>query len=59
MALTVLGESGDYMIGVFLDFSKASDTVDHDILLKKYVTMEFGTLVLNGFRVTCLSENNM
>ena len=28
-------EKGDTVIGVFLDFSKACDTVDHDILLKK------------------------
>ena len=32
---TISLDNGDYVIGVFLDFSKAFDTVDHNILLKK------------------------
>ena len=28
-------ENGDYVIGVFLDFSKAFDIVDHKIVLYK------------------------
>ena len=31
-------EKGDYVIGLFLDFSKAFDTVDHAILFKKLDT---------------------
>ena len=33
--ITMALDNGDYAIGVFLDFQKAFDTVNHDILLSK------------------------
>ena len=53
-------ENDEYILGIFLDFSKAFDTVDHVILLKKsWHTMALGVLLWNGLKVISAIGNNM
>ena len=41
-------DQGESVVGVFLDFYKAFGTVDHNILLQKWINMEYVLLNCNG-----------
>ena len=45
-------ENDNYTLGVFINFSKAFDTIDHVILLKKLENMELRIQILPGSEVT-------
>ncbi len=51
-------ENQYYILGIYINLTKAFDTVDHTILLKNYIIMEYVALLTIGLKVTLLTENN-
>ena len=48
-----------YTLGVFIDLSKAFNTVDHNILIDKLNSYGKKTIALNGFRAIFQIENSL
>ena len=46
--LTNALENGEYVVSVYLDFSKAFDTINHMILLQSCTTVVFGVVPMIG-----------
>ena len=48
--ISSLLDTGEYVLGLFLDFTKAFDTVNHDILLQKLEHLGIRGISLNWFK---------
>ena len=52
-------DSDEYMIGIFSDFSKAFDAVDHSILLQKLSLYVIRGTALNWFQIILQTDINL
>ena len=52
-------DNGKLPITVYLDLSKAFDTINHEILLKKIKYYGFADTPWNGLKVICIIDNSM
>ncbi len=50
---------GNYVLVLYLDLSKAFDTMGHSLLFKSYTGMEFVAQLMNGFQVIYQIANSM
>ena len=57
--LTKCLDNDEYIIGVFLDFSKAFDTVDHVILLQKLSVYGVRGMHCHGLRIIWKINGNL
>ena len=55
----IVFNNGEFMISVLLDFKKAFDTVDHDILLGKLHKLGIGEWNMTGLDLICIAGNSM
>ena len=51
--------NGEFMISVLLDFKKAFDTVDHDILQGKLHKLVLEEWNMTGLDLICIAGNSM
>ena len=52
-------ENGNIGCGVFVDLQKSFDTVDHQIMLQNWITMEFVEFQMIGLNPICLIAISM
>jgi len=52
-------DNHEFVIGMYFDFQKAFDTVDHKIYYKNFIVMVFVELFMTGFKIICQIVNNL